>query len=92
MKIGRLVEDYLMLKPKVKVGSYYELKFSEKHSIVFAVLYGFERGKNKDVYTLMMYTGKRNFEFPIQERLFNKWAKERRIKEITSDEALSYAL
>ena len=92
MKLSRLRGDYLMLKPKIKVGSYYEFKFSEKRSTVFAVLYSFERGKNKDVYTLMMYTGKRNFEFPIQKRLFDKWAKEGRIKEITSDEALSYAL
>ena len=77
---------------KIKVGHYYEFKLSDKHTMAFAVLYGFERGKNKDVYTLMMYTGKKNFEFPIEESLFDKWVKEGRIKEITSDEALVYTL
>jgi len=92
MKIDCLREEYLMLKTKIKVGSYYEFKWSKDRKIAFAVLYGFERGKNKDVYTLMMYTGKKNFEFPIQKRLFNKWVEDGRIKEITSDEALAYAL
>jgi hypothetical protein len=81
-----------MLKLKIKVGHYYEFKLSDKHTMAFAVLYGFERGKNKDVYTLMIYTGKKNFEFPIEEPLFDKWVKEGRIKEITSDEALVYTL
>ena len=81
-----------MLKPKIKVGSYYEFKLSKDCKIAFAVLYGFERGRNKDVYTLMMYTSKKCFEFPIQKRLFNKWARGGRIKEITSDEALAYAI
>jgi len=40
----------------------------------------------------MMYAGKKNFEFPIEESTFDKWVKEGRIKEITSDEALIYAL
>ena len=81
-----------MLKPKIKVGSYYELKLNKDRKIVFGVLYGFERGKNKEVYTLMMYTDERNFEFPIQKHLFDKWMQERRIKEITSEEALAYAI
>jgi len=81
-----------MLKTMIKVGSYYELKINEKQKIAFAVLYGFEKGKNRDVYTLMMYTGKKNFEFPIQKKLFNKWIKEKRINEITYNEALTYAL
>ena len=81
-----------MLKPKIKVGHYYEFKLKEDYKITFAVLYGFERGKNKDVYTLMMYTGTDNFEFPIEEFQFDKWVKEGRIKEITSDELLVYAL
>jgi hypothetical protein len=81
-----------MLKSKIEVGHYYEYKLSNEHTIAFAVLYGFERGKNKDVYTLMMYAGKKNFEFPIEESTFDKWVKEGRIKEITSDEALIYAL
>ena len=76
----------------IKVGSYYELKLNEKQRIAFAVLYGFDSGKNKDVYALMMYTDKKNFEFPVHKRLFNKWVKEKKVSEITSDEALSYAL
>ena len=81
-----------MLKLKIKVGSYYEFKFDKDLNIAFAVLYGFERGKNKDVYTLMMYTNKKNFEFPIQKSLFDKWVNKGRIREITSDEALTFAL
>lgn len=81
-----------MLKLKIKVGSYYEFKWSKSRNIAFAVLYGFERGKNKDVYTLMIYTGKKNFEFPIQKSLFDKWVDEGRVKEITYDEAMVYAL
>jgi hypothetical protein len=81
-----------MLKPKIKVGHYYELKLKEGNKIVFAVLYGFERGKNKDVFTLMMYTDTVNFEFPIEELQFDTWVKEERVKEITSDELLVYAL
>jgi len=81
-----------MLKPKIKVGHYYEFKIGEKQTIAFAVLYGFERGKNKDVYTLRMFTSKGNFEFPIVESTFEKWVKEGRVKEITSDEALAYAI
>jgi hypothetical protein len=81
-----------MLKPKIKVGHYYELKLKEDYKITFAVLYGFERGKNKNVFTLMMYTDTDNFEFPIEEFQFDKWVKEGRVKEITSDELLVYAL
>jgi hypothetical protein len=81
-----------MLKSKIKVGHYYELKLKEDYTIVFAVLYGFERGKNKDVYTLRMYTRKGDFEFPIEESTFDKWVKEEQIREITPDEALIYAI
>ena len=81
-----------MLKPKIKVGSYYEFKFNNDRRIVFAVMYGFDSGKNKDVYALMMYTTKKCFEFPIEKHLFDKWVDEGRIKEITSDEALAYAI
>ena len=81
-----------MLKQKIKVGHYYELKLNKDRKIAFSVLYGFERGKNKNVYTLMMYTDQKNFEFPIEEDLFNKWVGEGRVREITSDEALAYAL
>ena len=81
-----------MLKPKIKVGCYYELKLKNDHKIAFAVMYGFDSGKNKDVYALMMYTNKKSFEFPIQKRLFKKWVDEGRVEEITSDEALDYVL
>ena len=81
-----------MVKPKIKVGHYYKLSLTEDREVTFAVLYGFERGKNKDVYTLMMYTDKKNVEFPIQKNLFDTWVEEGRITEITSDEALTHAL
>jgi hypothetical protein len=81
-----------MFKLKIKVGHYYELILNKDRKIAFSVLYGFERGKNKDVYTLMMYTDTKNFEFPIEEDLFDKWVKEERVKEITSDEVFVYAL
>ena len=81
-----------MLKTKIKVGHYYEFKLDDKNVIAFGVLYGFERGKNKDVYTVMMYNHGKNFEFPIEEILFNKWVKEERIREISSDKVLTYAL
>jgi len=41
-------EDF-MSKPKIKVGSYYEFKLSNDRKIAFAVLYGFESGRNKDI-------------------------------------------
>ena len=81
-----------MLKSKIKVGHNYELKLKEDYRIAFAVLYGFERGKNKDVYTLRIYTRKGDFEFPIEESTFDKWVKEERIREITPDEALIYTI
>ncbi|UCD13491.1 MAG: hypothetical protein JSW60_08030 [Thermoplasmatales archaeon] len=81
-----------MLKPKIKVGNYYELKWSKERKIAFAVLYGFESGKNRDVYSLMIYTDGKNFEFPICKHQFKKWADEGRIKEITSIEILAYAV
>ena len=77
---------------KIKVGHYYELKLNKRKKIAFAVLYGFERGKNKNVYTTMMYTDNGNFEFPLGDDAFNKWASEKRIKEITADKAMVYAL
>jgi len=81
-----------MLKLKIKVGHYYELKLNEGKKIDFAVLYGFERGKNKNVYTTMIFTNHGNFEFPIEDDIFNKWVSEKRIKEITVDEVLVHAL
>jgi hypothetical protein len=59
-----------MLKPKIKVGHYYELKLGEEHTIAFAVLYGFERGKNKDVYTFLY-----RFFFTSDKNLLSKITK-----------------
>jgi hypothetical protein len=81
-----------MLKLKIKVGCYYAFTLRNDHTIALAVLYGFERGKNKDVYTLRMYTGKGNFEFPIEESTFDQWVREGRIREISAEEALVYAM
>lgn len=81
-----------MLKPRIKVGSYYELRLKNNQKIMFAVLYGFESGRNKDVYAVRMYTKNRDFEFPVKKQLFKKWVDEGRVKEITSDEALTHVL
>ena len=81
-----------MSKTKLKVGHYYELKLDKNQKIAFGVMYGFDSGKNKDVYALMIYTKNKIFEFPIQKNLFDKWVKEERVKELTSDEALVYAI
>jgi hypothetical protein len=77
-----------MVQPKIKVGHYYELQVKKECKIIFAVLYGFERGKNKDVYTLRLYKGNKDVEFPISESTFLRWVVEDRIKEITAEEAL----
>jgi hypothetical protein len=81
-----------MLKLKIKVGCYYAFTLKNDHTIAFAVLYGFERGKNKDVYTLRMYTGKGDFEFPIEESTFDRWVREGRIREISPEDALASAI
>ena len=80
------------MKLNIKVGHYYAFTLENEHTIAFAVLYGFERGKNKDVYTVMMYTRKGNYEFPIEESTFDNWVKEGRIREITPEETLVYAI
>jgi len=74
----------------LSVGHYYQLKTGTDQIIAFAVLYGFERGKNKDVYTVKLYTKKGDVEFPLKEAQFHQWMKEGRIREITADEALTY--
>ena len=79
-----------MFKSKIMVGHYYEYSLDKDHTVAVAVLYGFERGKNKDVYTLRMYTAKGNFEFPIEESTFDRWVKEGRIKEISAEETLAF--
>ena len=81
-----------MSKLKIKVGHYYLLNLNGDRKIAFAVLYGFERGKNKKVYTTMTYTDHGNFEFPIEEDTFNNWVSGKPIKEISACEALTYAL
>jgi hypothetical protein len=81
-----------MLKPKIKVGCYYEFKLKEDCKIAFGVMYGFDSGKNKDVYALMIYKDNRSFEFPIQKNLITKWINDGRIREISSDEALAYMI
>lgn len=81
-----------MLKQKIQVGRYYEFIVSKDKTVAFAVLYGFERGKNKDVYTVRMFTSKGDFEFPLEQCTFDAWVSRGRIKEITADELLVYAL
>ncbi len=76
---------------KMKVGHYYSLRFANEQTFVCAVLYGFERGKNKDVYTLRIFDGKKDFEFPVEESTFERWVQENRVREITAEEALSFA-
>jgi len=60
--------------------------------VVCAVLYGFERGKNKDVYTLRIFDGKKDFEFPVENSTFDRWVQEDRVKEITAEEALAFVV
>ena len=81
-----------MLKLRIKVAHYYALTLEEECVVPFAVLYGFERGKNKDVYTLRIFTQKGDFEFPITEVTFDKWVNEGRIREITPEETLIYSI
>ncbi len=81
-----------MTKVKMNVGHSYELKVNEQKTIAFAVLYGFEKGRNIDIYTIRIYDGKRDVEFPLKESTFNTWVKNGRIKEITPEAALMYAL
>ena len=76
----------------MKVGHYYSLRLENNQTIVCAVLYGFERGKNKGIYTLRIFDGKKDFEFPVEESIFERWVAEGRVREITVEEALSFAL
>jgi len=83
-----------MVKLKIKVGHYYAVTLGDKRTVACAVLYGFERGKNKDVYTLRMYDGKKekDVEFPVEETTFERWVGEGRVREITAEEALAYVI
>ena len=77
-----------MSKLRLKVGKYYELTLDKNNRIAFGVMYGFDSGKNKDVYALMMYTKDKIFEFPIQKKLFEEWVDAGRIKQISYHEVL----
>ncbi len=77
-----------MFQLKIQVGHYYTIMLHGQKMVVCAVLYGFERGKNKDVYTLRIFDGKRDFEFPIMESSFDQWVRDGCVKEITTEEAL----
>jgi hypothetical protein len=81
-----------MAKIKMKVGQSYELKINEQKTIAFAVLYGFERGQNKEVYAIRIYEKQKDVEFPLEESTFDRWVKDGRINEITPERALMYAL
>ena len=81
-----------MFSLKIKVGHYYALRLNPQQTIACAVLYGFERGKNKDVYTLRFFTEKKDFEFPVEESTFDRWVREDRIREISAEEALAFAV
>ncbi len=81
-----------MVHIKLKVGHSYELKINEQRTIIFAVLYGFERGRNKDIYTIRIYDRNRDVEFPLEESTFDAWIKDGRIKELTAEEALAYVI
>jgi hypothetical protein len=81
-----------MERQRIQVGHYYEFSIRNGQTIAFAVLYGFERGKNKDVYTVRMFTPKGDFEFPLEQSTFDTWMHQGRIKEISADDLLKYVL
>lgn len=72
---------------KVEVGKIYELRLHDKKTI-FGVMYAFERGKNKDVYSLMVYTKHGCFEFPVQKNTLDRWTEEGKLKEVSTEDAL----
>lgn len=76
---------------KVEVGKVYELDLRGKKA-VFGVMYAFEKGKNRDVYSLMVYRKNFCFEFPVKKEVLDKWLKENRLREITAEEVLNYIL
>jgi hypothetical protein len=80
-----------MAKAGIMVGGYYELRWQDRR-ITFGVMYGFKDGKNKDVYSLMMFTKEKVFDFPVHEKVFLQWIEEGRVREISWDEALSSVL
>jgi len=81
-----------MFPLKIKVGHYYMITLKNEQTVACVVLYGFERGKNKDVYTLRIFNRKKDFEFPVEESTFERWVREDRVKEITAEETLIYVL
>ncbi len=82
----------MMSKSGIQVGKYYELVWKADKRIAFGVMYGFKDGKNKDVYSLMMFTKEKVFDFPVQEKLFLQWMDDGRVREISWDEVLSFVL
>jgi hypothetical protein len=81
-----------MSKSGIQVGKYYELEWKAGQRIAFGVMYGFKDGKNKDVYSLMMFTKEKVFDFPVHEEVFLQWMKEGHVREISWDDALSFVL
>ena len=78
-----------MFALKMNVGHYYTITLGEQRMVVCAVLYGFERGKNKDVYTLRIFDRTRDFEFPVMESTFDRWVRDGRVKELSAEDALA---
>jgi len=85
-----LLGKYFMFPLKIKVGHYYTITLKSNRTIACAVLYGFERGKNKDIFTLRIFDGKKDFEFPVEESTFERWVREGRVREITAEDALAF--
>ena len=81
-----------MFQLKIQVGHYYTVSLKEGQTFVCAVLYGFERGKNKDVYTLRIFHGTRDVEFPVEESTFDRWVRDGRVKEISAEDALALVM
>ncbi|MCD6411424.1 MAG: hypothetical protein J7L20_03240 [Thermoplasmata archaeon] len=76
---------------KVKVGKLYELELKDE-KVLFAIMYAFEKGRNKDVYSLMVYSHKGAFEFPVRKETLNRWVKENKLKEVEAESALRQIL
>ncbi len=81
-----------MFALKMHVGHYYTITLAGQRMVVCAVLYGFERGKNKDVYTLRIFDGTRDFEFPVMESTFDRWVRDGCVKEISAEDAFAMIL
>ncbi len=76
---------------EVEVGKMYELELEDK-KVLFGIMYAFEKGRNKDVYSLMIYSQKGAFEFPVRRETLNRWVKENKLKEVEAEFALQQIL